>query len=210
MPNPLSPWPSVTQVIEEEKLGRYSFSNLPAPVLEKAGERGTRIHALAGWSLTGMDGGSPFLPPDELGYFEALQLAIKEKSIGEALLSEHYMECPDLKLNGTLDALVRTVDGPTLLDIKSGEPKGKHPNGYPYDYHPSVGLQTAGYECLLRNDPVFLTATYYGEYLTNLKRRALYLRSNGTYRWIHLDSGGDRATFLAALHTVNYRWRYTR
>lgn len=233
MPQPGSPFYSVTEVLSVLGLGRYSHSRVPEGVLERAGTRGSILHASFAHHLMGPnsrfpDGRNIFHTVEGLQpYQDAFERAVSELGIGTPLYAEYAMRNDRLALDGTLDyfgpvhAACNAPNDPAyatpaFVDFKTGEPRGRHPDGSRYDVHPSVGLQVAGYAALLGERgrlavPVPGSTTQLQPIDVNdAPRFALYLLNDATYRFIPLDDPSDRATMLACVRVANLARRLTR
>lgn len=204
MPQEGSPYLSVTQVLEDNGLGRYSNSNIPHQNLEIAGNRGVGVDLAA---QNYFEFGQYIIDKDYQPFMDAFELAVEQLEIQKPMFSQLKMRSHLLRCDGILDFFTRTIDGDCLIDLKTGEPSGRHPDGRKYDHHHAVDLQTIGYKIIALSDPNTPNDPM-GTWLklALCKRRALYLLKNGSYRWFHLDNDDeDEQVFRAALTLSNYR-----
>ncbi len=141
---------------------------------DEAAERGTAVHAaVQGFHANGFDLAA--LPEEHAGYFDAYLAFAAEGGFVVCGCEERVCD-PVMGYAGTLDLRGQFRNhqtGVDLIDIKTGAvPEW-------------VGYQTAAYARLLTGSPV--------------RRWALNLRANGTYRLTPLTARSDERVFLAAL-----------
>jgi hypothetical protein len=163
--------PSVTTILR----GMDDFSRVPPAVLERAGDRGTRVHKACSLDVLGI------LDPATVDDEVAPYLAQFRKFLRESGFVPTLTECQVYDKHrwyaGTLDLFGDLPDCKDVqIDIKSGAiPR-------------SVGPQTAAYACALYA-------------LAGLKTRRRYVLAlkPGGYSLSPLDSYGDMELFIHAL-----------
>ena len=171
--------PSVTGVLRDAGLSIYHSGNS-----EYYMERGTLVHTATEMIDKGtLDWNSldPVLLPYCEAYAEFCSIMVNMENL---LISESPMYHPQHLYAGTPDRLVPVNGMASLIDIKSGGP------------HPTNLLQVAGYWEMAR---AYLSLHISRAYI-------LYLRNDGTYRFIEvLSLRKHLQTFLAVLSAV--RWK---
>lgn len=169
--------PSVTQILR----GLDDFSNVPARVLEKARDRGQRVHAACNLDVLGtLDENTV---DDEVAPYLAQFRRFLRESGFVPTLSECRVYDETLWYAGTLDLF---GDLPGCLDVQIDIKSGLIPR--------SVGPQTAAYSNGLYKRAGIMTR----------KRFALKLEA-GKYSLIQLDSTDDFGTFWQELRKFNER-----
>ncbi len=126
-------WPSVTQV-----LSVYAdFSGIRPDVLERAAERGTKVHEICSSIAQGLFPG--LIPVDLAGYVESFRKWFV--LVQEVLLVEERLSCSVYQFTGKPDLAVklRGDEVPRVIDLKTPLAKGK-----------LWGAQIAGYEHLFK------------------------------------------------------------
>ena len=153
------------------------FSNIPEETLAYASERGTAVHKACEIINLGQEFAGP-LDSVIVPYVDAWQLFIKEKRviITEA---EQRLYHPTMKYAGTFDALAMIDDCEWLLDIKCIA-----------TLHPRIGVQLAGYEGLINR---------------KVRRGAVQLKSDGSYRFAEYKNKSDWPVFVSLLTIFNFK-----
>jgi hypothetical protein len=167
--------PSVTQILR----GLDDFSNVPARVLEKARDRGSRVHAACNLDVLGI------LDENTVDDEVAPYLAQFRKFLRESGFTPTLTECrvydERLWYAGTLDLF---GDLPGCIDVQIDIKSGAIPR--------SVGPQTAAYSNGLYKRAGIMTR----------KRFVLKLEA-GKYSLIQLDRADDFGAFCHALQRFN-------
>ena len=167
--------PSVTQILR----GLDDFSNVTARVLEKARDRGQRVHAACSLDVLGI------LDENTVDDQVAPYLAQFRKFLRESRFTPTLSEClvydDKLWYAGTLDLF---GDLPGCIDVQIDIKSGAIPR--------SVGPQTSAYANGLYKRAGIMTR----------KRFVLKLEA-GKYSLIPLDSTDDFGTFCHALQRFN-------
>lgn len=168
--------PSVTQVLFEAGLVDTAWYT------DEARLRGTYVHAALALDHEGElddDTLDPALAP----YVTAWREYKRDAAI-QVLSYEQPVCDPERGYAGTYDVIVTdaTVMPPLLIDVKSGEPE------------PWAELQTAAYARAVKATD-----------LPVLRRAALWLRDDGTYRLIRHTDRNDERLFLACLEIVQWK-----
>jgi hypothetical protein len=180
------PFVSVTQV-----LARTGLADFSAPWFsEVVRDEGTFMHDAIRMDVHGV------LNEDTLderlrGYVAGWRAFVREKGIDEVEYSEQMLCDPATCIAGRLDYIVRWTEGRgrivrTLIDLKRG-------------FYPCAAIQTAAYADMaaaLYDSPVVL------------RRAALVLPGDGSYRLEPLTDSTDRATWQAAIHLLHWRIRH--
>ena len=167
--------PSVTQILR----GLDDFSNVPARVLERARDRGTRVHSACNLDVLGILDEATV--DDEVAPYLAQFRRFLRESGFQPTLSECRVYDDVLWCAGTLDLF---GDLPGCMDVQIDIKSGAIPR--------SVGPQTAAYA----------NGLYKRAGLMTRKRFALKLEA-GKYSLIPLDSTDDFGTFCQALQRFN-------
>lgn len=169
--------PSVTQILRELD----DFSHVPARVLEKARDRGNRVHAACNLDVLGT------LDENTVDDEVAPYLAQFRKFLRESRFAPTLTECrvydETLWYAGTLDLF---GDLPGCIDVQIDIKSGAIPR--------SVGPQTAAYA----------NGLYVRAGIMTRKRFALKLEA-GKYSLIQLDRSDDFGTFWQELRKFNER-----
>lgn len=167
--------PSVTQILR----GLDDFSNVPARVLEKARDRGNRVHAACNLDVLGI------LDENTVDDEVAPYLAQFRKFLRESRFAPTLSECrvydETLWYAGTLDLF---GDLPGCMDVQIDIKSGAIPR--------SVGPQTAAYACAL----------YARTGIKTRKRFVLDLKPT-KYTLPPLEDLNDMAVFKSALRKFN-------
>jgi hypothetical protein len=170
-------YPSVTEVLEPEQ----QLDGIPPDVLERARIMGNHVHeacALLAYNRLDWATLDPLLVPR----VQAARAFLKDTAL-TVLRVEYRMADPQLKVAGTLD-LYGVLDRKTwVLDFKSGA-KSR-----------TWGLQLAAYDHLFRRN-------FGGR---PLKRGAVQLREDGSYRLIPYEDPRDWSLFTSALNLWHWR-----
>jgi hypothetical protein len=111
-------WPSVTEVLEVAGLVD-DYAGVPAPVLYRAGRRGTAIHKALPLLL---DGTLDWMTVDDqiVGQVEQLALALDRLKV-HAWNCEQPIYSERLRITGTPDLWCASLCRPTVIDVKSGK-----------------------------------------------------------------------------------------
>ncbi len=161
--------PSVTQILRP----LYDFSSVPPGVLAAKAELGTMVHAACELHDQGrLDESS--IDEDCLPYVEAYR-AWRHASGAVILLNEQQVYHGMHRYAGTLDRVVSIDDEEWVIDLKTSA-----------SIHRGTGPQTAAYEQALN----------FGR---PLRRGALQLRPDGSYRLHEFTSPRDWVLFQACL-----------
>lgn len=169
--------PSVTQVLQQ----LHDFSHVPADVLEAKRELGTAVH-LACELDDGGDLVEESVHASVRPYLDAYRL-FKSQKVTEVIAAEQIVHHPAMRYAGKLDLLARIEGYRWVIDFKT-----------PLVIHPAVGLQTAGYAGALQSAAA-----------GPLRRAALQLKPDGTYRLHEFRDPNDWPTFVACL--TLFRWK---
>jgi hypothetical protein len=190
--------PSVTQVLEEERL--IDFSGIPDATLDQAKARGTYVHTILHYYLEG-DFDVDDCDPRYRGYFDsALEYLARTKKTplrnanGEAIAVEYRFWHPGRMFAGQIDYLGWDEDEVLSIDDwKTGEPSDV-----------AAPLQTAAYECGVRD---CLLPHFPVRYRNKpIRRRAVKLYRDGKPGRPEIyDDPRDLAMFFTALTCVHFR-----
>lgn len=167
--------PSVTKILR----GLDDFSNVPARVLEKARDRGSRVHAACNLDVLGILDENTV--DDEVAPYLAQFRSFLQESGFQPTLTECRVYDDKLWYAGTLDLF---GDLPGCIDVQIDIKSGAIPR--------SVGPQTAAYA----------NGLYVRAGLMTRKRYALKLEGS-KYSLIQLDNDGDFGVFCKALQRFN-------
>lgn len=170
--------PSVSRILRP--ITSAAYGTIDKDVLLRAAEFGTAVHACTEFLDEGeLDDSS--LQPEWIPYVDAYKKW--HQDMHPTILNiECRFACS--KYAGTIDRIVRIDGEDWIVDIKTTS-----------EIHPHVGLQLAAYEALVRN----FTGTS-----KRLRRAALQLRGDGSYRFKVFNELGDYACFSALLNI--YAW----
>jgi len=167
--------PSVTQILR----GLDDFSNVPARVLERARDRGTRVHSACNLDVLGI------LDENTVDDEVAPYLAQFRKFLRESGFQPTLTECrvydDVLWYAGTLDLF---GDLPGCIDVQIDIKSGAIPR--------SVGPQTAAYANGLYKRAGIMT-----------RKRFVLKLEGGKYSLIQLDRADDFGAFCHALQRFN-------
>ncbi len=191
--------PSVTGILKAS--GLIDFSGIPDSILEAARFRGTTVHqAIALFNEQDLDieqFGLDF--PDFVGYVEGWITFCRQRNF-LSVLNEHRIASRRYQVAGTLDCLGILDGQAVLLDYATGDPADV-----------CKWLQTAAYEVLARewagDDPAL--ADFFGRYAL-VKRYAVALRRDGTFRLEAYWAPGDAREFLALVTARQIVAKYRR
>ena len=175
--------PSVTQLIKGA--GLIDYSHIRQDVLQHAAWRGKMVHQAISLLNNGEDLWSEYTVPDEcVPYVQAYELFRRECDYQQhGAYNEHRMmaEVDGELVAGTLDNL-GMIWGNEVAIIEAKATAA---------VHPCWGVQTAGYEALVRaTDDAFRRL--------ELKRYALQLKPTGKYRLVPQEDAGDHDAFVMA------------
>jgi len=175
------PVPSVSAVIRP--LAQDAYGSIDPDILRRAADFGTAVHAC-----------TELLDEDDLD-MESVDVAWMpyvtayrkwKEDVGSALkicAIEERLAC--VRYAGTLDRICEIYGSPWVVDLKTTSV-----------LHPHIGVQLAAY--------VALAEQTYGK---PLRRAALQLRRDGTYRFKEYKSVSDETVFNALL--TLHKWRET-
>lgn len=167
--------PSVTQILAPLN----NFAGIPPEVLAAKAELGTAVHV-----ATELDDANDLIEEsvhDRVRpYLEAWR-AFKRDSGAQVLASEQQVYHPLHRYCGTLDRVLLIDGAKHLADIKTSAALPA-----------SVGPQTAAYQLALEDASV-------------IRRSAIQLRDDGTYRVHSLNDPNDKAVFLACLSIHRFK-----
>lgn len=173
--------PSVTEVLW--MTGFVDFSGIPVSQLEAARERGHLAHAaVAEFETLGAT-----LVSDEIQPYLAAYQLFKKQTGFEPELVETPLVSKRHDFAGTLDLFGPLYGDDTLLDLKTSAVVASW-----------VGMQLAGYGVLVRENM---------PHVARVKRAALRLLPDGTYRLDPFKNVEDRGDFLAALRVTHRHLR---
>lgn len=175
-------YPSVTQILESA--GLPDLSRVPADILEWKADIGRKVHKAIEFDDDG-DLDFDFLPVELRPYVEAYR-KFKTESGFEPLAAEEPIFHPVYKYPGKPDRIGLLNGRIVLIDYKTGMIDLK-----------CVGPQTAAYkkawdEVHQRKDQI-------------VRRFALKLSNDGTYKLIECKNPNDFNIFLSALSLYNWR-----
>jgi hypothetical protein len=180
--------PSVTQILKAS--GLIDFSGIPVGTLNAALERGTVVHEAIHFFNDGDLDLDQFREdfPAYVGYLEGW-LSFCDQRHFVPVLNEHRVASPRHLVAGTLDSLGLLDGQAVLLDFATGRPSDV-----------CKWLQTAAYELLAREwaaeDPAL--AAFFDAH-GFVKRYAVALRKDGTFRLEGYTAPSDAREFLALL-----------
>jgi RecB family exonuclease len=172
------PVPSVTQLLAPVK---PDFSMVPPDVLERKRQLGAAVHLACELDDDDeLEECDPAVQP----YVDAWR-KFKADTGAEVLMNEQQLYSQRLRFAGTLDRVVRVRSGDVyLIDLKTSI-------AMPASY----GVQLAGYQLLLYEQPPILT----------LSRKGLRLSDDGTYKLVPFDNPNDLQAFMACLALHNWK-----
>lgn len=174
--------PSVTQLLRP--LTSLVYGNIDQDVLTAAADFGTAVHACTEFLDQG-DLDEETVADEWRPYLDAYK-RWKASASPEILHIELRLGCS--KFAGTIDRIAR-IDGQLwVIDLKTT-----------CEIHPHVGVQLAAYTALAEQ---FL-------HTTNIRRAALQLRPDGTFRLKEFSSVADETCFNALL-SINYWTKVTK
>jgi hypothetical protein len=181
--------PSVTQILKQLTESVYRF--VPQDVLDAAADLGRCVHkACELWNLGTLDEES--LHPDIVPYLEGWK-----KFAAEAQFRPILVEAPlfhsALNYAGMIDAFGEQAGVPSLIDIKTTS----------VITAATVGPQTAAYADLIARAPAM---EEFGK--KKLRRSAVHLIGDGTYRQHFFSEDAERSVFLSCLSLHNWRKRH--
>lgn len=183
-------WPSVSMILRATGLSDYS--EVPPDILERARMRGIEVHAwaellaLGHWKLE-----EPGPEDEHRGYVEAVASFMSDTGFVPDLIEKRF-RCKAYKFTGRVDWSGPLHGERLILDLKCAA-----------DIRPEVAIQLGAYELGMRaEDP----ARFAGK----VKRAALQLRKDGTYKLQMFDDKRDLQRFLAALEICNLKMAWGR
>lgn len=170
--------PSVTQILKP----LVDFAGIPAAVLEAKRDLGSRVH-FACQLLDEDDLEESSVEPDVEPYLDAWRKFKAET--GAVVLANEQRVCePMLMYAGTLDRVLLIRGAKWLTDLKTS-----------FTVPMAAGPQTAGYLRALGDNTV-------------IRRAALRLRADGTYRFDPLTGSDDWPCFLSCLTLYNFKEKF--
>lgn len=174
--------PSVTTILKT--VGLINFEGVPAGILEKARDRGTRVHKAAQYLTEGTLDWST-VDPAERGYVDAYARFLAESKL-RVLAQEVRLWHPTYGIAGTTDAVGWWDGRPAVADLKSGNPDLV-----------AARYQLAFYAMMLRESPplewIDVTTS------TPITRISIAVRKDGTYRADVYTDPRDHQIAMAAL-----------
>lgn len=194
--------PSVTQVLEEEKL--IDFSGIPDATLDQAKARGTYVHTVLHYYLEGdfelAECAEPFrgYVDSAIEFVDTVGAKPLRNDRGTPIAVEYRFWDPERMFAGTMDYLAWDRDDVLAInDWKTGEPSDV-----------AAPLQTAAYEYGVRK---FLLPTVLPRYKLPIRRRAVKLFKNGKRGRpeVYTDPR-DLSMFFCALSCVHFRRNHMR
>lgn len=168
--------PSVTQVLRP----LIDLSGIPPAVLEAKRDLGTRVHAACQFDAEG-DLDEATVEDDVAPYLEAWRRFLADTG-AVVMASERRVFHTLYRYAGTLDLELVIARTPWIVDIKTSIATPL-----------STGPQTAAYLSARKG------------VVTNMRRAALRLRPDATYRFDQLQDADDWSVFLACLTLHRYR-----
>lgn len=183
--------PNVTLIIQP-----YSgYAGFDTTAMETARQKGKHVHKMIELDIAGT------LDEDTLPEWMKPVLPEWRRFVADtgfhAMLSERRVYHPMFRYAGTLDLFGTMRKGPALIDIKRSFLAGH-----------ATGMQTAAYLEALLKDPTTPDEVLASMVRASVKRFALRLREDGSYRMQEYDDALDRNDFLAALALHNRSIRY--
>jgi len=178
--------PSVTGILKAS--GLIDFSGIPEGILAAARYRGTIVHEAIALQNQGDLDERQFRVdfPEFVGYVDGWTNFCAHREF-RPILNEHRVASRRYQVAGTLDCLGELDGIGTLLDFATGDPNDV-----------CKWLQTAAYEVLAREwaseDPIL--AAFFAAH-PFIKRYAVALRKDGTFRLEPYASPSDAREFLA-------------
>jgi hypothetical protein len=181
---------SVTEALD--LAGLVDWSWLPPDVLEKARDRGTRVHQwIARYHGTT---GAPPAPDDDVQPYTDAYIAFTLSVGFKAVATEEALQHPTHGYAGTLDLLgcvggaARGTGSWWLIDVKATA-----------SLMPEFALQTAAYAELVR--------VHYPK-MRPLRRGVLHLGADRSWRLHEHHDTGDLHDFLACVRVAHYKMRH--
>ena len=170
-------WPSVTEILE--LAGLTDFDHVPARVLERARERGADFHEWREAIDLGLID-DDMVPPQAIAPRIEAYRRFKTETGFVVEESEKVVRNRVLRYCGTYDIVGRLPDGSRwVVDTKATAAIA-----------PATRIQLAGYALTFDPRP---------------RRAALWLRSDGTYRWLPYKDRSDEHDFVAACRVAHFR-----
>lgn len=167
--------PSVTTIMKP----LYDFSFVNELTLEIASKRGVEVHkACEMYDLDDLDESS-LEGWQWINYFKAWK-RFRAESGYVPHLTEMRVHHPLLKFAGTLDSKGEMAGAEVIIDRKTTA-----------SLSPAIGVQLAAYEEALRQED---------KKLPKMKRYAVQLRPDGTYRLQPYEKSTDWSTFVALMN----------
>jgi hypothetical protein len=181
--------PSVTQILRP----LFDFRMIDPAVLQAKAEIGTAVHRAAELLDNDdldeeSDDGRAALEPIA-GYLDGYKKFKAEKR-PMVIENETRLYHPLHKFAGTCDRVYQMDGERVIVDLKTTAAMS-----------PAVGVQLAAYDELFRAN---------GSTKNRMKRFALQLKSNGTYKLYEFSEYGDWPTFLSLLTIFRWRDRYEK
>ena len=172
--------PSVTQIMRP--LTEAAYGAIPKDVLRRAAEFGTAVHACTEYLDSGdLDWDS--VDPEWLPYVNAY---VKFKEDVNPKIISAEVRIAGERFAGTIDRIAEVRGELWIIDIKTTSA-----------IHPHVGVQLAAYEAL------FLSGMR-GKFDSKIRRFALQLCEDGTYRLKEFKGTADDACFACLLNVYNW------
>lgn len=174
--------PSVTGILRT--VGLINFDGVPSGILEKARDRGTRVHKAAQYLTEGtLDWAT--VDDSERGYVEAYARFLATSQL-RVLAQEVRLWHPSYAIAGTTDAVGWWDGRPAVADLKSGNPDLV-----------AARYQLAFYAMMLRESPplewIDVTTS------TPITRISIAVRKDGTFRADVYTDPRDHQIAMAAL-----------
>lgn len=158
----------------------YDFEGIPEDKLEHAALRGKAVHKACEIFNLGQEFAWP-LSNEIVPYFEAWKKFVRETGL-VVTDAERQLGHPHMMYAGTLDVSGLIKKTKWLLDIKAVS-----------ELSPATGVQLAGYMGMT------------GE---TMKRGAVQLKPDGTYKFQEYKEASDWPTFVACLSVFNFRRKH--
>jgi hypothetical protein len=167
--------PGVTSILKP----LIDFSMVPPDVLARKADLGRRVH-FACQLLDEDDLDEDTIEPDVAAYLDAYRL-FKHETRALVLLNEQQVFHKLYRYAGTLDRVLSIAGVRWLIDLKTC-----------FTTPMSAGPQTAAYQMAMDGG-------------TTLRRGALRLRPDGTYRLDPLDGADDWSCFMSCLTLLRFK-----
>jgi CRISPR/Cas system-associated exonuclease Cas4 (RecB family) len=103
-----------------EVLAPFSgMDKIPAQILQRAAERGTKVHEICDAIISGM--GCPEIPENLQGYIRSFQ----QWGYRDFIVKPNRFYCDDLHITGECDAIYQDGKGLVLVDFKTSVKESK-------------------------------------------------------------------------------------